>query len=192
MQDRSREDLNQALIHLGYELETCVETVQALHAYEADGAIDARARVGVDPRIARNALVEAHLLHTRALIEFLIDTKTPQPGDILRTQFATEWSPQPDEAVRRLETFKRTISKHLAHLTWDRVDDIEPLPSQKYGAIARDIVAVARAWANHVAGRDHRNELAPIVNIQVSKAEGILCGESGPPPNALTWTTSSH
>jgi hypothetical protein len=192
MQDRSRDDLNQALIHLGYELETCIETACALRAYQADGAIDAHAPAVLDPGLIRNALVEAHLLHARALIEFFIETKSPQPGDILRTQFATEWSPQPAEAVRRLATFKRTINKHLAHLTWDRVDDVEPLPSEKYGAIARDIVAVARAWADHVASPDHRHELAPIVNIQVSKAEGIWCSESSPPLNALTWKTSSH
>jgi hypothetical protein len=99
---------------------------------------------------------------------------------------------QPDEAVRRLETFKSTINKHLAHLTWDRVDDVDPLPSEKYGAIARDNVAVARAWADHVASPDPRNELAPIVDVQVAKAEGILCSESNSPLTALTWTTSSH
>lgn len=136
VRELSSQQIDQAMSHIAYEVEMCARSGVRM--------------LVVDDLHARNAYLECTLLHARALEEFLVfPLDRRRSDDMLRTQFASEWKPRPRGAVARLEARRDTVNKHLAHLTWARVDDQEP-PEWPFIEIADDAVAVARAWVEHV------------------------------------------
>ena len=132
-----------AMTHIGYEVEMC-----ALSGYRM---------LTVTDQHAVNAYLECTLLHARGLEEFLVMTKgRPRTDDMLRTQFAPEWTPAPADAVYRLGARRSDINKHLAHLTWARVDRPES-PAWPWIEITVDTVAIARAWVEHVTRSEDKD-----------------------------------
>jgi hypothetical protein len=139
MAERSDADLKEGLKHVGYELYMLAESAAQLAAT-------------VWGSVEHNAYLEAQLLHARSLIDFFVvvkDEKSYRPDDMRRTEFAREWTPAPAEAVVRLRAAPKVIHKHLAHLTWERINTAGT--EWKYVTIAGDVVDVARAWNNHLA-----------------------------------------
>lgn len=66
-----------------------------------------------------NVLLEGVLLHSRNLIDFL-GPWPHQKDDILPEDFVADW----DTSLLQVSSATRTaIHKHLAHLTWTRVDE---------------------------------------------------------------------
>ncbi|MFC6238033.1 hypothetical protein [Longivirga aurantiaca] len=138
--EMSRDD--RAFSHIAHEVHMC--------AYSAFRMLSS------DDENDRVAYLECELLHARALEEFLVVTRRrPRDDDMLRTHFAPEWTPSPDDAVSRLGERRETINKYLAHLTWARVDEPDA-PAWSFIEIADDIVAVAAAWVGHVTRSEGR------------------------------------
>jgi hypothetical protein len=160
---RSREDRSTALSHVAYEVWMC-----------ADAASRVARNVARD-LTEHNAYVEVVLLHARGLLEFLTRDGT-RDDDMLRSEFAAPWSPSTlgeRAAMKRLEDAKPDMDKHLAHLTWRRVDETDK-HSWTYLQIAQDSITLARGWAKHLAaeeGDDPRGISVLLVN-EVERAQG--------------------
>jgi hypothetical protein len=158
------------MAHIAYEVEMC--------------AVSGVRMLAVKDWHARNAYLECTLLHARALEEFLVlpVARRRWPKDMIRTEFAPEWVPRPSEAVARLEARRDIVNKHLAHLTWARVDYPEP-PEWRFIEITDDVVAVARAWVEHVTADEGKELEDPEIKTlvlwnAVREAQGILAKAS--------------
>lgn len=121
----------------------------------------------------QNAYLESTLLHARSLADFFV-RDSGRRADIRRIDFADEWTPEPNDAVRRVVGTYNDLNKHLAHLTWDRVADAGPTQWSPV-VLVTDIVHIADAWSRHLAGTDH--ELFVHFRPHVAAALGIV----GPP-----------
>ena len=102
MNGMGERDLLTASTHVGYEVEQMVRA--ALASRDAGSAV------------VRIALMESALFHARALLEFLQGTN--HPNDIQATEFTPGWECSADLTAR-----KKAIDRHLAHLTWSRVEE---------------------------------------------------------------------
>jgi hypothetical protein len=174
MEFAAQKRLSLGLIQWGYELEACAACAVELEAHP-DGSV-----VG-------NACLEAHLVHARALIEFLLETKRrPYDDDMLRTDFAPEWVPSPSDEVARVMARKESINKHLAHLTWRRVEDVEPI-DWTYQQMAQDVVAIAQAWADHVNDSDPTIGSLALSHVQTARR---ALGDDGRDAELLVYRTN--
>lgn len=169
---RTHADLVEGLEHVGYELTMTAET-SALLRWAPDGVV-------------HDALLESMLLHVRSLTDFFVYTSPrPKPTDILRTDFAPEWTPPQPEATRALAG-RDALHKHLAHLTWERVDD----GKQSYAlAAAQDIIVIADAWSRHLAV--HAPALQPVLQKSVLDAQAAVARRSPYAVLQAVTTTSS-
>jgi hypothetical protein len=140
VQDHTDDDRAEALKNVYYELWMMAE---------ASSRIRSGGLAGDD--VAANAFLEAMLLHARATTDFFVMTRGYQ-SDIRRTDFAPEWNPEPIGAVARIRAYVGLIDKHLAHLTWERLDSASP--AWDYYNIADDILAVADRWSVHLRSSD--------------------------------------
>ena len=134
---RSDQERICALGAVGLELQMMAHSFALLRQAELAG----------DEPMAQNAYIDSAHLHVRALVDFLL-----QPGrgsDIRRTDFTPDWTPEPLEAVTRLDANNRLLHKYLAHLTWERVSHDAPVLN--YPNIATDVIDVADAWSDHLA-----------------------------------------
>lgn len=160
-----------AMAHLSYEVSMC--------------AVSAARMLSAEDGYEHNAYLECMLLHARALDEFLVMTRDkPYKDNMLRTDFGDEWEPHPIEAVQRLKERRSLINKHLAHLTWARVDSAEA-PQWSFIEIANDIVSVAGAWVQHVTALDDQDDDDPDIKAlalwnAVKDAKQVLAGVAGP------------
>jgi hypothetical protein len=139
---RSEDELDRAMSHLCYEVVAVSDCASLLQRYPAGTAIG-------------NAALEAQLVHARLLTEFFFgDVTKAWPDDIIRTDFdpTDSWHPGHDAAAKRLKQNRELVNKHVAHLSWTRVDEGEQ--QWQYPEIADDVLAVAESWANHLATRD--------------------------------------
>jgi hypothetical protein len=164
-----------ALAQVGYEVRMCC--VSALLWLEA---MDDAERAD-----QRNAFLEAELLHARALFEFLVKrNERPAPDDMLRTAFAPDWKAEPVNAAQVLHREVPLMNKHLVHLSWSRVDNVDPdstLSAIKWEfvEIAEAVYAVALAWAQHVTtseGKEWDDPDVAILSMQhdLKDARGAL------------------
>jgi hypothetical protein len=154
-----------ALSDVGYEVRMCCVSARLwLEAMDDDERAD-----------ERNAFLEAELLHARGLFEFLVKrNERPQPDDMLRTAFAPAWKAEPKAAVQRLQKEVPLIHKHLAHLSWSRVDDVDPDATPpaiqwEFVQVAEDTYAVTLAWAKHVTvaeGKDWDDPNVTVLSLQ--------------------------
>jgi hypothetical protein len=118
-----------ASLHVGYELRQ-----MAGAALRIDSATDGT---------THDALLESTLLHARNLLEFLGVRDRNRGLDISATDFVADWSLDP-ETRRNLGKRLDAIDKHLAHLSWARVND---MPQRwPYPAIVRDLVNHMRTF----------------------------------------------
>lgn len=158
-----------AMSHVAYEIKMCCEAaVRRLHA--TDG-------------VEESAYLEVELLHARSLYEFLVASKSARIDDMVRTAFAPDWTPGPAQAVQRLKERQPVLHKHLAHLTWARVDDPEA-PEWTFLEIAADTHAVTAAWARHVTEAEGKrigdpNTLAALLLSDLEIAAAALASARG-------------
>jgi hypothetical protein len=66
----------------------------------------------------RNALIESHLLHLRALTEFFCPRKNPRVGDVFATHYFPSWNADP-EGEQLLASIP-SLNKRVGHLTLSR------------------------------------------------------------------------
>jgi hypothetical protein len=110
------------------------------------------------------------LLHARVLAELLVYPQDrPHKDDVLRTDFAAQWIPEPEDAAQRIYESREIINKQLAHMTWSRVTDAE-LPWDYEPDLAGDVVEVVDAWCNHV----NDDDLTAPLRIAVDEARSLL------------------
>ncbi|HZM79646.1 MAG TPA: hypothetical protein VFC19_28270 [Candidatus Limnocylindrales bacterium] len=135
---KTQTELIDGLRHVGYEVTMTAESAARLGRHVTD-------------EFVRNALLESMLLHIRSLTDFFVYTNPrPRPTDMLRIHFAPEWTAPKPEATRVLAG-RNALHKHLAHLTWERVDQ----GKQGYPlAAAQDIIRIADAWSRHLGAHD--------------------------------------
>lgn len=126
--------LKAAVEHIGYELDMCM------------AAFAMQANLGGAPSHELNVVLEAQIVHARALIEFLL--RDGRTSDMRRDQFAAGWTPSPEDAVTRLEAIWEPANRRVGHLSWVRVD--EPRVSWLVVRIAQDVLAVAKSWNDYV------------------------------------------
>ena len=156
--DRSR---IRALRTVGTELRMMAHTFALLR----------RAELADENPMAQNAYIDSAHLRARAMVEFLL--QTGRGSDIRRTDFASDWDPEPSEAVNRLNANNRLLHKYLAHLTWERVDP--DAPALNYPNIAADVIDVAAAWSEHLASENQLmwNVFQPHVLLARQTMEGL-------------------
>lgn len=129
---RSVADLTTACTVIGYEMRALVDA----HGH----------------RDADNAFLESSLLHARNLIEFLIGRSSRRATDMAPEDFSEGWEPRPEPSIRRLREHLDQIDKHLAHLTWARVDWRKDATAEywNYPELATDVLAVFTEFARFV------------------------------------------
>lgn len=140
---RSTVELRQASGKLTYELNMlfgCLIELRKIGRPQED-------REGV----VYNAFIHAFLIQVRNMRAFLYAVD-PRPNDIIAEDFfdsATEWTTRrPGEtkiSVFNDNALLRKIHRHLAHLTWDRVE--KEKPTWPLGAIAQELSDITCAFA---------------------------------------------
>lgn len=99
----------------------------------------------------RNAALEAFLLHARALTEFFYQA-SPRSSDIVAQDFmpvSVIWTEICPPISTALEKVRHRAGKHLAHLTYDRLEvkpETKPWP---FLEILSGIAAPLRAFLQH-------------------------------------------
>lgn len=130
---RHRAKLSVALHHTTYEASrTMWLASQLIHASSP--------RMSDDDRHTYWSYLEAFLVHARNLQEFLYGEVDAKPSDVAATDFFEDpsiWTsgrPRPSSLLNlNGGTLRHLINKHVAHLTWDRVDD--PLPDEAWDQV---------------------------------------------------------
>lgn len=106
-QPRSAKDLEEAAIHVNYEVQMF--------------------RHHAGSNVADNATIEGFLLHGRNLIEFLGWRASSRNTDILAANFVPGWTPPATPDPQFFKHLLLKIDTHLSHLTWKRVDEAQPI-----------------------------------------------------------------
>ncbi|MBY0484225.1 hypothetical protein [Nitrosomonas sp.] len=109
---RTPDDLRRASVEIWYEYSMFCQLAKGL----ASGVL------GEGP--IRNAALEAFLLHTRALTEFFYQA-SPRSDDIVAQDFmsvSVTWMGICPPISPALEKLRHRAGKHLAHLTYDRLE----------------------------------------------------------------------
>lgn len=110
---RSRDDLVDALHHVGYE------------TWMSAAAAELHSRASTDNLVLKNALIESAATHARVIHGFLTDIERDDGSDIHQIDFAglrvsRKRSPNARKAVNTLQECRRDINRRVAHLAWDR------------------------------------------------------------------------
>jgi hypothetical protein len=171
--------------HIAYEVEMCVDAAVRCVLAAGPGGDDT----------ARNAFLESALLHARCVFEFLDAKKRDRrDDDMIREDFGPPWKPakgKEQEARTALHKVKPDIDKHLAHLTWQRVDDPET-PSWTVLQVAQDVTTLARAWATHLTKAVEGDPMRSPIQLTsaLDKAERALA-DAAARAAGLTGTVST-
>ena len=118
------------------------------------------------------ACLESMLLHARNLSEFLIEGRY-KSSDIHRSDFTPTWSPPNSPAKKRLRDARSMMDRHLAHLSWDRVE--VDVPEHDPKRISDDIVEVMRVFVDHLEAE--ANPAAEWFSGQLQQARLLLGGD---------------
>jgi hypothetical protein len=116
----------------------------------------------------RDALLESMLLHARTLTDFFV-RPSGQRTDIRHDDFTPEapkWTPAPRDAADRARAAIPAMNKHLAHLTWERVEDGKQ--GWQPGTIVQDLMQIAEAWCDHLA--QHDADIATQFGLKLTQA----------------------
>lgn len=162
----SSEEISAALGHIAYEATMCATS--AIRCAEVEYGL--RRGDGDD----RNAYLESALLHARNLYEFLCTDG--RNNDLRRRDFGPDWKPtgeQQEAAARLLGAAQVDLHKHLAHLTWERVERPEP-PGWAPVNVAYCALTLTEAWMLHVDDADEHGPLAP-TTLLVQQVTGARC-----------------
>jgi hypothetical protein len=122
-------ELQDAALHVGYEIDAMVQMALRLHRGTGDAILD-------------NSLLESTLVHCRNLIEFL--GPNHQKDDIVPEDFVGGWDPAD---ARIPPAALKSIHKHLAHLTKTRVTDGQV--EWPFTRIARDVLDAMGRFVDH-------------------------------------------
>lgn len=153
---RSDDELVRALDEIGYELEMLGQTAMRLHSLE-DWPYD-----------LQNALIEAWLVHARALIEFLLGRST-HSGDIRLSDFPGGWSLDMSPRRTRLTEVRSDANKHLAHLTWERAAaDVSPA-EWALGQTLDDIVEAIGDWSTSLGPVQARVPARFLLGLKIAR-----------------------
>ena len=106
---RSDDELQRATGHVVYELGALVNCYRALRIAEND-----------DNVLAANFYLEAMLVHARCLIEFIAKPKDER--HIHRHDYLPGWELTDPTNRDEARLLYNQISKHLAHLSWERAE----------------------------------------------------------------------
>lgn len=131
------------LSHVAYELAACVEGAYLCRE------VTLRTEPGTESM--RNAYLESCLLHARSLLEFFLSGSRRQ-DDMRPEDFGPPWTPDPGpvgDSAQRLSDSRVLFNKHLAHLSWARVDG-EPEQEWFFIQIACDVFTLTAAWCRHL------------------------------------------
>lgn len=167
------EDIAAAAHHVAYELEVLVTSALAVKAATVEDA-----GWPIDPEMTaasyaeNNGLLEACLLHTRNLTDFLI--LTGRAGDVRRTDFVANWAPPKSEHTRYLRSIRPLLDKHLAHITWDRV--LNPTKPWDHYQITRSVLHVFAAFLAALKDSEspHLEKLRHVHNVLVTRFDDEL------------------
>ena len=158
---RSEQDLQEAASHVGYELVQLAAMPRARRRADEAG----------QDHVAQ-ACLESMLLHARNLCEFLIEGRY-KSSDIHRSDFTPRWSPPNSPAKARLRNARPMLDRHLAHLSWERVETGAPNDSPE--RIADDVVEVMGTFVDHLGAE--ANPAAGWFDGQLRQARVLLQGE---------------
>lgn len=173
---RSDDELQRATGHVVYELGALVNCYRELRMAESD-----------DNLLAANSYLEAMLVHARCLIEFIAKEPTREHRDIHRYDYLPDWDlvdPTNRDEARLLHD---QISKHLAHLSWERVkvpsDDFPRWPYRLPGFVVKLFEKFVRELQKVDAGKPW----LPLFVEGVQSARGKV---PDVPPSVGATTTS--
>lgn len=164
------EQLDFAALHVGYELVQLAKMSRRLQ----------------DPTLpgdAHNACLESMLLHARSLIEFTIEGRG-KANDLHRSEFLPKWAPPKGEEAKRLRRAMPVLHKHLAHLTWERVD--EGSQEWDYGDVVADLLHVFGAFVAELRAAGAPGE-APLTAALVQARAAIASS----PTRRMTPSTTT-
>jgi hypothetical protein len=125
-----------AVSPIGYELDMMAHTAVRWRAERAKPSTQCDA-------VAEIAYLESMLIHARSLIEFLARNRI-RPTDLHRDDFlsAPSWN-LPEADKNRCDSYYRDMSKHLAHLTRDRLHEWpEATPPEWLDSLPVDVTAM--------------------------------------------------
>ena len=137
--------------------------------------------------VLENAVLESFLVHARNLVDFL-QGQSNRNDTIKRSEFALgkRWSPVRGSLPKDLI---RQASKHMAHLTWDRI----PLDQEQpwwHMEIAQQVLDVLDHWATMLhEGRPELDDPVDGLRARLSKASAMLAG--APRISGVTTTNST-
>jgi hypothetical protein len=127
--ERTSDDLKKCSCYLYYE----VSMLESLARVLATGAL------GSGP--LNNAVLEAFIIHVRAVIDFLYVEK-PRPDDIVAEDFLPEekdWARLRPPLTPALQLAKSRAGKEIAHLTYARLDVTPEAKPWAFSEIASDV-----------------------------------------------------
>lgn len=99
-----------------------------------------------------NAALEAFLLHARSLTEFFYQA-SPRPDDIIAQDFMpmpVDWKAICPPISGSLEEMRRRAGKHLAHLTYERLQVTPETKPWPFLEILSGVEAPLKVFVQHV------------------------------------------
>jgi hypothetical protein len=122
---RSTDDLITAAGHVQYELDALVGCYRRFLSAEEESKKEPTS----ESILIANSYLEAMLVHARCLIEFIARRRDTR--DIHRRDYLPAWDPS-EEDRREADVLYDRISKHLAHLSWERTVPADEFPGWAY------------------------------------------------------------
>jgi len=101
----------------------------------------------------KNALLESFVIHARVLIDFFY-ALNPQKDDVIAEDFLSSpdvWRNERPKLSERLSEAKERANKHLAHLTYQRVDVALNNREWPFVEISKDMRSVMKRFLEKVS-----------------------------------------
>jgi hypothetical protein len=156
-----------AVEHIGYEVERCAIGARLTFFTQSDPRFPNDFR-----QVLHVTAFESCLTHARTLTEFLIpeSRQGDRTRDVTSVELLPGWGCPPGAERDLLTGSLAELDRHLAHLSWDRVEN--PPPPRRYVDVTRAAVTLTRSFADAVtaAGLTYAAEL----DRRVSVAEAEL------------------
>ena len=134
---RNKEELDRATEHLKYEFTMLMAVAHAMASGMSTGGW------------LTNALLEAFVIHFRALVDFFYPPPQRKPDDVLATDFfvdPTEWERMRPPLTDELKRGRARAHKEVAHLTYARQDVTPESKPWPFVEIANQMHALMEAF----------------------------------------------